>query len=120
MCISIIIPRYETTVNKKQIPEAKLVHRHRQMPGLIIALVEVAVIHWNEVNVAEDKTIIVILLQSFCVTNVEELGTIEYLLSPLPLSKDMIPRDDEDKLQNTHLMQIKSHLRERWNVIKCQ
>jgi len=62
------------------------------MPGLIIALVEVAVIHWNEVNVAEDKTIIVILLQSLRIPNVEELGTIERLLARLPLRKEMIQR----------------------------
>lgn len=82
------------------------------MPGLIIALVEVAVIHWNEVNVTEDKTIIVIVLQSLCISNVEELGTIESLLARLPLRKEMIQREDEAKLQNTDLMQMKSNLRE--------
>lgn len=88
------------------------------MPGLTVALVEVAVIHWNEVNIAEDKTIIVILLQSLRVTNVEELGAIERLLASLPLRKEMIPREDEAKLQNTHLMQMKSHLRKWWKCHK--
>lgn len=58
------------------------------MPGLIIALVEVAVIHWNEVHVAEDKTIIVILLQSLSVTNVEEFGAVERILAFLSLRRE--------------------------------
>lgn len=58
------------------------------MPGLTIALVEVAVIHWNEVHVTEDKTIVVILLQSLRVTNVEEFGTVERILAVLSLRRE--------------------------------
>lgn len=60
------------------------------MPGLIIALVEVAVIHWNEVHVTEDKTIVVILLQSLRVTNVEEFGTVERILAVLSLRRERL------------------------------
>lgn len=60
------------------------------MPGLTIALVEVAVIHWNEVHVTEDKTIVVILLQSLRVTNVEEFGTVERILAVLSLRRERL------------------------------
>lgn len=58
------------------------------MPGLIIALVDVAVIHWNKVHVAEDKTIVVILLQSLSVTNVEEFGAVESIIAFLSLRRE--------------------------------
>lgn len=58
------------------------------MPGLIEALVDVAVIHGNEVNIAEDKTVIVILLHGLLVTNVEEFGTVERHITILPIRRE--------------------------------
>lgn len=57
------------------------------MPGLIIALVDVAVIHWDEVYITEDETIVVILLQSLSITNVEQFGAVERILTVLSLKE---------------------------------
>lgn len=65
------------------IPEAKLVHRHRQVSRLAEALVDVAVVQGNQVHITEDKTVVVILPQGLGVANVQELGPIEHLVSIL-------------------------------------
>lgn len=64
-------------------PEAKLVHGHGQVSGLAEALVGVAVVHGDQVDVAEDEAVVVVLLQSLSEADVQQLGSVEDLVSVL-------------------------------------
>lgn len=64
-------------------PEAELVHGHRQVSRLAETLVGVAVVHGDQVDVAEDKTLVVVLLQSLHVAHVQQLGSVKDLISVL-------------------------------------
>lgn len=72
---------YLLVINADGLPEAELVHGHRQVPGLVEAPVEVAVVHGNEVHITEDKALVVILLQGFSVANIQEFGPVKCLIS---------------------------------------
>lgn len=77
-------------------PEAKLVHGHRQVTGLAVALVGIAVVHGDQVNVTEDKTVVVVLLQSLGEAHVQQLGSVKDLVPIL------IPTNTQD--ENTHVL----------------
>lgn len=47
------------------------------MARLAEALVGVAVVHGDEVHVAEDKAVIVVLLQGLCVAHVQQLSPVK-------------------------------------------
>lgn len=64
-------------------PEAELVHGHGQVSGLAEAPVGVAVVHGDQVDVAEDEAVVVILLQGLHVADVQQLGSIKGLVSVL-------------------------------------
>ena len=64
-------------------PEAKLVHGHRQVSRLAEALVDVAIVHGDQVHVAEDKAVVVVLLQRLHVAHVQQLGSVKGLVSIL-------------------------------------
>lgn len=66
------------------------------MPRLTEALVDVTVVHGNKVNIAEDKTVIVVLFQGLVVTDVEEFGPVERLIAILPIRR-------EDNLKRTEV-----------------
>lgn len=64
-------------------PEAKLVHGHRQVSRLTETLVDITVIHGDQVHIAEDETLIVVLLQGLHVTHIQQLGSVKGLVSIL-------------------------------------
>lgn len=64
-------------------PEAKLVHGDGKMSRLVVAVVEVAVVHRDQVNVTEDEAVIFCILQSLRVTNVQQLSAVESVLAQL-------------------------------------
>lgn len=64
-------------------PEAELVHGHRQVSGLAVALVGVAVVHGDQVDIAEDETVVVVLLQSLVEAHVQQLGSVKDFVSVL-------------------------------------
>lgn len=51
-------------------PESKLVHGDGEVPRLIIAVVEVAVVHGDEVHVTEDEAVVRGLLQGLPVAHI--------------------------------------------------
>lgn len=53
------------------------------MPRLAEALVGVAVVHGNEVDIAEDEAVVIVLLQGLRVANVQQLGSVEGLVAIL-------------------------------------
>ena len=65
-------------------PEAKLVHGDGKVPGLVVAVVEVAVVHGDQVHVAEDEAVVLAVLQGLRVAHVQQLGAVERLLAQLP------------------------------------
>lgn len=64
-------------------PEAKLVHGDGKVPGLVVAVVEVSVVHGDQVHVAEDEAVILGVLQSLCVTDVQQFGSVERVFTQL-------------------------------------
>lgn len=64
-------------------PEAELVHGHGQVSGLAEAPVGVTVVHGDQVDVAKDKAVIVVLLQGLHVADVQQLGSVKGLVSIL-------------------------------------
>lgn len=66
-----------------QSPEAKLVHGDGKMSRLVVAVVEVAVVHRDQVNVTEDEAVIFCILQSLRITNVQQLSAVESVLAQL-------------------------------------
>lgn len=64
-------------------PEAKLVHGNGKVSRLIIAVVEVAVVHRDQVHVAEDEAVVLCVLQSLRVADVQQLGSVERVLTQL-------------------------------------
>lgn len=65
------------------IPETKFVHGDGEVSGLVVAVVEVAVVHWDQVHVTKDETVVLCVLQSLRVANVQQLGTVESVLTQL-------------------------------------
>lgn len=53
------------------------------MPRLAEALVGVAVVHGDEVDIAEDEAVVIVLLQGLRVANVQQLGSVEGLVAIL-------------------------------------
>lgn len=53
------------------------------MPRLAEALVGVAVVHGDEVDVAKDEAVVIILLQGLCIANVQQLGSVKGLVAVL-------------------------------------
>lgn len=64
-------------------PEAKLVHGDGEVPRLVVAMVEVAVVHRDQVHIAEDEAVVLGVLQSLRVADVQQLGTVESVLTQL-------------------------------------
>lgn len=64
-------------------PEAKLVHGHRQVSRLVETLVDITIIHGDQVHIAEDETLIVVLLQGLRVTHIQQLGSVKGFISIL-------------------------------------
>lgn len=64
-------------------PETELVHGHRQVSRLTETLVGVAVVHGDQVDVAEDETVVVVLLQSLRVAHVQQLRSVKDGISVL-------------------------------------
>lgn len=64
-------------------PEAKLVHGDGEVSRLVVAVVEVAVVHGNQVHVTEDEAVVLGVLQSLRVADVQQLGTVEGVLTQL-------------------------------------
>lgn len=72
-----------TTVSIVTSPEAKLVHGDGKVSRLIVAVVEIAVVHGDQVHIAEDEAVVFCILQSLSVANIQQLGTIEGVLTQL-------------------------------------
>lgn len=53
------------------------------MPGLIVAVVEVAVVHRDQVHVAEDEAVVRGLLQRLPVADIQQLGPVESVFAQL-------------------------------------
>lgn len=70
-------------------PKTKLVHRHGQVARLTEALVDVAVIHGDQVHVTKYEAFIFVLLQSFHIANVQQLSAVEGFISVLKSQKHM-------------------------------
>jgi len=64
-------------------PETKLVHGDGEVPRLVVAMVEVAVVHRDQVHVAKDEAIVLAVLQSLRVADVQQLGPVECFLTQL-------------------------------------
>lgn len=64
-------------------PEAELIHGDGEVPGLIVAVVQVTVVHGDEVHVAEDEAVVRRLLQGLPVAHVEQLGPVERVFAQL-------------------------------------
>lgn len=64
-------------------PEAKLIHGDGEVPGLIVAVVQVAVVHRDEVHVTEDEAVVRGLLQGLPVADVQQLGPVESVFAQL-------------------------------------
>ena len=65
-------------------PEPKLVHSNGKVPWLLIAAIEVAVVHGDEVHIAEDEAVILlIVLERLQEPYVEQLGPVEGVLTEL-------------------------------------
>lgn len=70
-------------------PEAELVHGDGEVPRLVIAVVEVTVVHRDQVHIAKDEAVVLCVLQSLCIANVQELGTVESVLTQLQDNMNM-------------------------------
>lgn len=64
-------------------PEAKLIHGNSKVPGLIVAMVEVAVVHRDQVHIAEDEAVIRGFLQGLPVAHIQKLGSVEGVFTQL-------------------------------------
>lgn len=67
-------------------PEAKLVHGDGEVSRLVVAVVEVAVVHWDQVHIAKDEAVVLCVFQSLCVANIQQLGTVEGVLTQLQVN----------------------------------
>lgn len=72
-----------TVHNTVDLPEAKLVHSDGKVSWLVVTVVEVTVVHRDEVHVAEDEAVILCILQGLSVAHVQELGSVEGFLTKL-------------------------------------
>lgn len=64
-------------------PEAELVHGHGQVSRLTETLVDIPIVHGDQVHIAEDEALIVVLLQGLHVTHVQQLGSVKGFVSIL-------------------------------------
>lgn len=64
-------------------PEAKLVHGDGEVSWLIVAVVEVPVIHRDQVHVTKDEAVVICILQRLCVAHVQQFGSVECVLAQL-------------------------------------
>lgn len=78
-------------------PEAKLVHGDGKMSRLVVAVVEVAIVHWDQVNITEDEAVILCVLQSLRVANIQQLGTVERVLTQLQDTHERISQTQGSK-----------------------
>lgn len=53
------------------------------MSGLVVAVVEVSVVHGDQVHVAEDEAVVLAVLQGLCVADVQQFGSVERVLAQL-------------------------------------
>ena len=53
------------------------------MSGLIVALVDVSVVHGDDVHVAEDKAVVVIVLLNLGEAHVHQFASVERCVAPL-------------------------------------
>lgn len=53
------------------------------MPRLAVTLVSISVIHGDQVHIAKDKAIVIVLFQSFCEADVEKFCTVKCFFSIL-------------------------------------
>lgn len=65
------------------LPEAEFVHGNSEMAGLVVTVVQVPVVHRNQVHVAENKAVVFTIFQSLRVTDVEKLGTVKRVFPKL-------------------------------------
>lgn len=65
------------------LPEAKFVHGNGKVTGLVITVVQVPVIHRDQVHVTENEAVVFCIFKSLCVANVKKLGPIEGVLAKL-------------------------------------
>lgn len=65
------------------LPEAKLVHGDGKMAWLVVAVVQVFVVHRDQVYVTKDETVVLCVLQGFGVAHVQQFGSIESFFSKL-------------------------------------
>lgn len=75
-------------------------------------MVEVAVIHGNQIHIAEDEAVVLCILQSLRVANVQQLCTIESVLAQLvddvDAVVDLLPSKDRVKIMEPVLQVILS------------
>lgn len=64
-------------------PETKFVHGDGKVSRLVVAVVEVAVVHWDQVHIAKDEAVVLCVLQSLRVADIQQLGTVESVLTQL-------------------------------------
>lgn len=65
------------------LPEAELVHGDGEVARLVVAVVQVAVVHGDQVHVAEDEAVVLGILQSLCIAHVKQLGSVEGVFAEL-------------------------------------
>lgn len=70
-------------MNPSNIPETKFVHSNGKVSRLVVAVIQVAVVHRDQVHVAEDEAVVLCVLQSLCVADVQQLGTVESVFTQL-------------------------------------
>lgn len=81
--LSFTQPRDSAKVPRIGQPEAKLVHGNGKMARLLIAVIEIAVIHRNEIHITEDETVVLGVLHGLQEADIQEFGAIEGLLTEL-------------------------------------
>lgn len=61
----------------KYLPKTKFVNGNSYVSGLTVALVDVSVIHGDNIHITKDEAFIVIFLQSFCKAHIQEFGSVK-------------------------------------------
>lgn len=65
------------------LPEAEFVHGNGKVTGLVVTVVEVPVVHRDQVHITENEAVVFCVFESFCVANIKQLGPIKGVLTKL-------------------------------------
>lgn len=70
------------------LPEAEFVHSNSEMAGLFVTVVDVPVVHRNQVHIAENKAVVFSIFQSLRITDIEKLGTVKRFFPKLKHNRE--------------------------------